>query len=89
MAKYPGMEGDQIHPVNKNIIKGRWLIVEMANGDIQTRHYSEAVLNHLFVEADLKLADYTEDVPASAQEKYESILYGGRQEKSVKDRLLG
>lgn len=56
MATEPGLEGNRGEGENES---GRWLIVEMSSGDIQTWNYSEALLGKLFGRAGSDLKDYT------------------------------
>lgn len=56
MASEPGREGNRDEQTHE---PGRWLVVEMPSGDIQTRNYSEALLEKLFERAGSDLKDYT------------------------------
>ena len=70
MAVEPGREGNRGEDPNE---AGRWLIVEMGAGDIQTRNYSEVQLTKFFARAGYDLRDYSNskgkwsEVKASSQ----------------------
>ena len=63
MARQAGGEGDNNEAEDPEKKKGRLLIVEASDGSIQTRQYSEVMLEFWFEKAGLKLADYTFDAP--------------------------
>jgi hypothetical protein len=67
MARQAGGEGDNNDAEDPEKIKGRLLIVEASDGSIQTRKYSEVMLQHWFEKAGLSLAEFTSDAPPSPE----------------------
>lgn len=90
MAIASGAEGNARTLSDADQNKGRWLIVEMPTGEIETRNYPEIVLEKLFKNAGFDLADYTgpggkwmpiEKIPDTELEVHESRIRTGHDVK--------
>lgn len=63
MAKAPGAEGNDPEAASEDLVGGRLLIVEMPDGSLETRRYSEKALKIWFGKANLNLENFTSTMP--------------------------